>query len=73
MYEFEKSNGVHENSHDNEQEEEEETEGFSPSISPQLPQYGATIQQFSSTGASSSPENDISKLTDSRKTVAMLQ
>lgn len=73
MHEFEKSNGVHENSHDNEQEEEEETEGFSPSISPQLPQYGATIQQFSSTGASSSPENDISKLTDSRQTVAMLQ
>merc|ERR1711892_233367 len=47
MHDFEKSNGVHENSLDNEQEEEEEMEGFSPAISPQLPHYGATIQQGS--------------------------
>ena len=54
--------------------EEQDNEDFSPSISPTLPPtYGGTIKQFNSAVASS-PENDnISKLTDSRQTVAMLQ
>jgi len=48
---------------------EQANEEFSPSISP--PTYGGTIKQFNATG---SPETDnISKLTDSRQTVAMLQ
>jgi len=68
MHDFDKINGVA-----NEQEEDEEAEGFSPSISPQLPHYGATIQQFNSPGVSSNTEPDISKLTDSRQAVAMLQ
>jgi len=68
MHDFDKINGVV-----NEQEEDEEAEGFSPSISPQLPHYGATIQQFNSPGVSSNTEPDISKLTDSRQAVAMLQ
>ena len=61
------------------EDEDNEAEGLSPQSSvspgPPLPQFGATIQQFSnSQGLSSSPENDISsKLTDSRQTVAMLQ
>ena len=63
-------------SKDSQEEVEEEEEGmeqaneeFSPSISP--PTYGGTIKQFNATG---SPETDnISKLTDSRQTVAMLQ
>ena len=54
--------------------EEQDNEDFSPSISPPLaPTYGGTIKQFNSAVATS-PENDnISKLTDSRQTVAMLQ
>ena len=54
--------------------EEQDNEDFSPSISPTLPPtYGGTIKQFNSAVATS-PENDnISKLTDSRQTVAMLQ
>jgi uncharacterized Zn-finger protein len=57
-----------------EETEDQDTEDYSPSISPSsLPNYGATIQQFNS-GVGSSPENDnISKLSDSRQTVAMLQ
>jgi hypothetical protein len=52
-----------------EEEMEQANEEFSPSISP--PTYGGTIKQFNATG---SPETDnISKLTDSRQTVAMLQ
>lgn len=52
--------------------EEHDHEDYSPSISP--PTYGGTIKQFNSAAASSSPETDnISKLTDSRQTVAMLQ
>jgi len=57
-----------------EEGEEEENGVMSPSISPPaLPQFGATIKQFNSPGLNSSPEADISKLTDSRQTVAMLQ
>ena len=54
--------------------EEQDSEDFPPSISPPLPHtYGGTIKQFNSAVATS-PENDnISKLTDSRQTVAMLQ
>ena len=70
---------VDEDCHEDEDMEDEDNEGLSPQSSvspgPPLPQFGATIQQFSnSQGLSSSPENDISsKLTDSRQTVAMLQ
>ena len=61
-----------------EDEDEEDDPDQSPpgpgSVSPPpLPQFGATIQQFNSKGLNSSPENDISKLTDTRQTVAMLQ
>ena len=61
-----------------EDEDEDEDQDQSPpgpgSVSPPpLPQFGATIQQFNSKGLNSSPENDISKLTDTRQTVAMLQ
>jgi uncharacterized Zn-finger protein len=62
-------------SKDSQEEEpmEHDNEDYSPSISPSGPTYGGTIQQFNSTVASS-PENDnISKLTDSRQTVALLQ
>merc|ERR550532_2529038 len=53
--------------------EDNDPEG-SPSMSPPpLPKFGATIQQFNSKELNSSPETDISKLSDSRQTVAMLQ
>ena len=72
MSEFDsKTNGSAGDSCNDDEEEEDlddTEEGLSPS--PPLSQFGATIQQFNT---SSSPDTDISKLTDSRQTVAMLQ
>ena len=58
-----------------EDDEDNDPDGLSPSSlsPPPLPQFGATIQHLNTKGLNSSPENDISKLTDSRQTVAMLQ
>ena len=73
MSEFEgKTNGVGDSCNEDE-DDDEDNDDLSPCMSPPLPQFGATIQQFNSKGLNSSPENDISKLTDSRQTVAMLQ
>jgi len=48
-----------------------DTKEFPSSVSPPLPDYGATIQQFSS--PSVSPRKDITKLADSWQTLPILQ
>ena len=53
--------------------EDNDPEGSLSMSPPPLPKFGATIQQFNSKELNSSPETDISKLSDSRQTVAMLQ
>ena len=54
--------------------DEQYNDDYSPSNSPSLPPtYGGTIAQFNSAVAPSPETDNISKLTDSRQTVALLQ
>ena len=66
-----KARVMDEECHEDEEDEDEDPEAPSSVSPPPLPQFGATIQQLHP--GSLSPEHDISKLTDSRQTVAMLQ
>jgi len=55
----------------NSEHELADSKEFSSSVSPPLPDYGATIQQFSS--PSISPRKDLTKLADSWQTLPILQ